>query len=61
MHGATRPVSRLPIGIHDTVQPRLPAQLQDFGSYVDSARKTFEVPGIAVAIVKDGKVNRRGD
>ena len=53
---ATRPVSRLPIGIHDTVQPRLPAQLQDFGSYVDSARKTFEVPGIAVAIVKDGKV-----
>ncbi|HUW54308.1 MAG TPA: serine hydrolase [Rhodanobacter sp.] len=52
----TRPVSRLPIGIHDTVQPRLPAQLQDFGSYVDSARKTFEVPGIAVAIVKDGKV-----
>ncbi|MFZ0869461.1 MAG: serine hydrolase [Rhodanobacter sp.] len=34
----------------------LPAQLQDFGSYVDSARKTFDVPGIAVAIVKDGKV-----
>jgi CubicO group peptidase (beta-lactamase class C family) len=34
----------------------LPAQLQDFGAYVDSARKTFEVPGIAVAIVKDGKV-----
>ena len=34
----------------------LPAQLQDFGAYVDSARKTFDVPGIAVAIVKDGKV-----
>ncbi|HEX7816391.1 serine hydrolase domain-containing protein, partial [Dyella sp.] len=34
----------------------LPAQLQDFGSYVDDARKTFDVPGIAVAIVKDGKV-----
>jgi CubicO group peptidase (beta-lactamase class C family) len=34
----------------------LPAQLQDFGAYVDSARKTFEVPGIAVAIVKDGKI-----
>jgi len=33
-----------------------PAQLQDFGTYVDSARKTFDVPGIAVAIVKDGKV-----
>ncbi|NII73054.1 CubicO group peptidase (beta-lactamase class C family) [Dyella sp. SG562] len=34
----------------------LPAQLQDFTAYVDSARKQFEVPGIAVAIVKDGKV-----
>jgi len=34
----------------------LPAQLQDFGAYVDSARKQFDVPGIAVAIVKDGKV-----
>ena len=34
----------------------LPGQLQDFGAYVDSARKTFDVPGIAVAIVKDGKV-----
>jgi len=34
----------------------LPSQLQDFGAYVDSARKTFDVPGIAVAIVKDGKV-----
>ena len=34
----------------------LPTQLHDFGSYVDSARKTFNVPGIAVAIVKDGKV-----
>ena len=34
----------------------LPSQLQDFGAYVDNARKTFDVPGIAVAIVKDGKV-----
>ncbi len=34
----------------------LPAQLQDFGDYVDRARSTFDVPGIAVAIVKDGKV-----
>ena len=39
-----------------TADATLPAQLQDFGAYVDSARKTFEVPGIAVAIVKDGKV-----
>ena len=34
----------------------LPAQLQDFRAYVDSARKEFDVPGIAVAIVKDGQV-----
>src|ERR1700690_1688657 len=29
---------------------------QDLDSYVENVRKTFEVPGIAVAIVKDGKV-----
>jgi CubicO group peptidase (beta-lactamase class C family) len=34
----------------------LPPMLQDFDAYVDSTRKTFNVPGIAVAIVKDGKV-----
>jgi CubicO group peptidase (beta-lactamase class C family) len=34
----------------------LPPLLQDFGAYVDEARKTFKVPGIAVAIVKDGKI-----
>ncbi|MEO5829440.1 MAG: serine hydrolase [Rhodanobacter sp.] len=45
-----------PVSTGDIVQPLLPAQLQDFGAYVDSARKTFDVPGIAVAIVKDGKV-----
>src|SRR5487761_2489405 len=45
-----------PVSTHDTAQPMLPAQLQDFGAYVDSARKTFDVPGIAVAIVKDGQV-----
>ena len=28
----------------------------DFDAYVESVRKTFDVPGIAVAIVKDGKV-----
>ncbi|OOG47046.1 serine hydrolase [Rhodanobacter sp. C01] len=52
---ATKPAA-LPVSTHDIVQPMLPAQLQDFGAYVDSARKTFDVPGIAVAIVKDGKV-----
>jgi CubicO group peptidase (beta-lactamase class C family) len=45
-----------PVSTGDRVQPMLPAQLQDFSAYVDSARKTFDVPGIAVAIVKDGKV-----
>lgn len=34
----------------------LPTQLQDFDAYVDGVRKQFDVPGIAVAIVKDGKV-----
>jgi CubicO group peptidase (beta-lactamase class C family) len=45
-----------PVSTGDRVTPMLPAQLQDFSAYVDSARKTFDVPGIAVAIVKDGKV-----
>jgi len=39
-----------------SASPALPAQLQDFTAYVDSARKQFDVPGIAVAIVKDGQV-----
>ncbi|RAP59126.1 serine hydrolase [Oleiagrimonas sp. MCCC 1A03011] len=34
----------------------LPAQLSDFTAYVNGVRKQFDVPGIAVAIVKDGKV-----
>lgn len=34
----------------------LPAQLQDFDAYVENVRAQFEVPGIAVAIVKDGEV-----
>ncbi|MFC5525619.1 serine hydrolase [Rhodanobacter ginsengisoli] len=45
-----------PVSIHDIVRPLPPAQLQDLAAYVDSARKTFDVPGIAVAIVKDGRV-----
>lgn len=35
---------------------RLPESLEDFDAYVESVRKTFDVPGIAVAIVKDGQV-----
>lgn len=34
----------------------LPAQLADFDAYVEGVRRQFDVPGIAVAIVKDGKV-----
>ena len=34
----------------------LPAQLADFDAYVDGVRKTFNVPGIAVAIVQDGRI-----
>jgi CubicO group peptidase (beta-lactamase class C family) len=37
-------------------QPPLPESLEDFDAYVESVRKTFDVPGIAVAIVKDGQV-----
>ncbi|GAA5074166.1 serine hydrolase [Lysobacter panacisoli] len=34
----------------------LPPQLQDFDAYVEGVRKQFDVPGIAVAVVKDGEV-----
>ena len=34
----------------------LPAQLQDFDAYVEGVRKQFDVPGIAVVIVKDGEI-----
>jgi CubicO group peptidase (beta-lactamase class C family) len=34
----------------------LPAGLQDFDAYVERVRKEFDVPGLAVAIVKDGEV-----
>ena len=37
-------------------EPALPEQLQDFDAYVEAVRKQFEVPGIAVAIVKDGRI-----
>jgi CubicO group peptidase (beta-lactamase class C family) len=32
------------------------ARLADFDAYVENVRKTFDVPGIAVAIVKDGEI-----
>jgi CubicO group peptidase (beta-lactamase class C family) len=52
----TAPPASAPAAAVSSAQPALPAQLQDFGVYVDSARKQFDVPGIAVAIVKDGQV-----
>ncbi len=45
-----------PVSTGDIVRPLLPTQLQDFDAYMADALKTFEVPGIAVAIVKNGKV-----
>ena len=32
------------------------ASLRDFDAYVEGVRETFDVPGIAVAIVKDGRI-----
>lgn len=34
----------------------LPAQLADFDAYVENVRRTFDVPGIAVAVVQDGRI-----
>lgn len=45
-----------PVSTGDIVRPLLPAQLQDFDAYMADTLRTFKVPGIAVAIVKDGKV-----
>ncbi len=36
--------------------PSPPPELQDIDAYVESVRKAFDVPGIAVAVVKDGEV-----
>lgn len=37
-------------------EPKLPEGLADFSAYVERTMKEFEVPGLAVAIVKDGEV-----
>lgn len=39
-----------------TTGAALPSQFADFDAYIESVRKTFEVPGIAVAVVKDGEI-----
>lgn len=48
---ATAQVAATPVA-----EAALPAQLADFDAYVASAQQRFGVPGIAVAIVKDGHV-----
>ena len=40
----------------EATTPALPAQLADFDAYVEAVRKTFDVPGVAVVVVKDGTV-----
>lgn len=47
------PASSMPVS---QPQPLRPAALKDFDAYVERVLKTFDVPGMAVAIVKDGKV-----
>jgi CubicO group peptidase (beta-lactamase class C family) len=53
---AQQPVPAAPPATVAQQGSALPAQLQDFSAYVDDTLKTFQVPGVAVAIVKDGKV-----
>ncbi|HEX7732860.1 MAG TPA: serine hydrolase [Rhodanobacter sp.] len=50
------PPAATPSGVSADAPEPLPAQLQDFDAYMADTLKTFKVPGIAVAIVKDGKV-----
>ena len=45
-----------PVRAQAVAPAETPAQLADFDAYVEGVRKQFDVPGIAVAIVKDGKV-----
>lgn len=47
------PASTMPVGQPEAWRP---TALADFDDYVNRVLKTFDVPGIAVAIVKDGKV-----
>lgn len=48
--------STLPASAQSATSIVTPAQLSDFDAYVEGVRKQFDVPGIAVAIVKDGQV-----
>ncbi|HET8555305.1 MAG TPA: serine hydrolase domain-containing protein, partial [Rhodanobacteraceae bacterium] len=46
----------MPVGQPERVPQASPINAKDFAAYVNRVRKTFDVPGIAVAIVKDGHV-----
>lgn len=50
------PVSTMPVSQPERVPQASPINAKDFAAYVNRVRKTFDVPGIAVAIVKDGHV-----
>ena len=49
-------VKASPAETANALSAALPSHLQDFDAYVEGVRKQFDVPGIAVAIIKDGKV-----
>ncbi|WP_363796782.1 serine hydrolase [Lysobacter firmicutimachus] len=51
---ATAPATALATALAEPAP--LPEPLRDFDAYVEGVRRQFEVPGIAVAIVKDGRV-----
>ena len=36
--------------------PSLTKQIQEFDAYVEQARNSWQVPGLAIAVVKDGKI-----
>src|SRR5690606_30640348 len=40
----------------EPVRPYVAPALEGFDAYVENVRSTFDVPGIAVAIIKDGQV-----
>ncbi|WP_123769413.1 serine hydrolase [Vulcaniibacterium tengchongense] len=54
--GGAGPAGAQAAGPPPSAAATLPEQLRDFDAYVDDVRRRFEVPGIAVAIVKDGEV-----
>ena len=45
-----------PAAVVPAIAAPLPAGLDDLDAYVDAVRKTFQVAGIAVAVVSDGRV-----